>query len=274
MMFDGLGNRIYVDEKWFYITQCEQTYYLAADEEPSHRSVKSKRFITKVMFLAAVMRPVIIGGEVVFDGKIGIWLFAREEAAQRTSKNRAAGTLELKPVPVDRDAYREMLIDNVIPAKEKVSWMRTTELVIQQDGAGAHVADNDPAIVAACAQGGWSITMQKQPPNSPDLNILDLGFFCSIQSLQHTYAPETIADLITCTEKAFDDLEAEKLADTFLPLQQVMESILRDFGNNQYKLCRQGLLPLWYLCCELVYLVALAYQFLTDLTNDEYNNVI
>jgi hypothetical protein len=53
----------------------------------------------------------------------------------------------------------------------------------------------------------------------------------------------------------------------------VMEAILRDFGNNQYKrpqmakqkLRRQGLLPLQLLCCETVYLAALAFQFLSDL---------
>jgi hypothetical protein len=274
MMFHGISNRIHVDEKWFYITKCDRTYYLAADEEPPHRSVKSKRYVTKVMFLAAVMRPIIISGEVLFDGKLGIWPFVSEEPAQRTSKNRAAGTIEIKPVSVDRDTYRAMLIENVIPAiKQKVPWLKSTKLVIQQDGAGAHVADNDPAVLSACGDGGWTISLAKQPPNSPDLNILDLGFFCSIQSLQHTSAPASIAELIECTENAFAALDAEKLDDTFLSLQQVMEAILRDFGNNQYKrphmakqkLRRQGLLPLQLLCCESVYLAALAFQFLSDL---------
>jgi hypothetical protein len=52
-----------------------------------------------------------------------------------------------------------------------------------------------------------------------------------------------------------------------------MEAILRDFGNNQnqsphmakQKLRRQGHLPLQLLCCETVYLAALAFQFLSDL---------
>jgi hypothetical protein len=185
------------------------------------------------MFLAAVMRPIIIGGEVLFDGKLGIWPFVSEEPAQRTPKNRAACIIEIKPVTVGRDTYRAMLIENVIPAiKLKVPWLKSTKLVIQQDGAGAHVADNDPAMLSACGDGGWTISLAKQPPNSPDLNILDLGFFCSIQSLQHTIAPASIAELIECTKNAFAALNAEKLDETFLSLQQVMEAILRDFGNN------------------------------------------
>jgi hypothetical protein len=126
---------------------------------------------------------------VLFDGKLGIWPFVSEEPAQRTSKNRAAGTIEIKPVSVDRDTYRAMLIENVIPAiKQKVPWLKSTKLVIQQDGAGAHVAGNDPAVLSACGDRGWTISLTKQPPNSPDLNILDLGILCSIQSLQHTSA--------------------------------------------------------------------------------------
>ncbi len=43
---------------------------------------------------------------------------------------------------------------------------------------------NDHDIVAACREGGWSIEVVCQPPNSPDLNILDLGFFRAVQTLQ------------------------------------------------------------------------------------------
>jgi hypothetical protein len=235
-----------------------------------HRSVKSKWYVTKVIFLAAIMRPVDNGGEVVFDGKLGIWPFEREKPAQRTSKNHVAGMLEVKPVSVDRDTYRSMLIDSVIPAiKEKVSWLKSTKLVVQQDGAGAHVAENVPAVRSACAQDGWLISLEKQPLNSPDLNVLDLGFFCSIQFLQHTSSPVSIAERIKVTERAFVDLDAEKLSDTFLSLQQVMESILRGFGCNQYKrhhvsndkLTSRGQLSANFSCCETAYYAALAYQF-------------
>ena len=48
------------------------------DKPEPDRKVKSKRFITKVMFLAAVGRS-----RPGFDGKIGIWPFVEKVAAQR-----------------------------------------------------------------------------------------------------------------------------------------------------------------------------------------------
>jgi hypothetical protein len=74
----------------------------------------------------------------------------------------------------------------------------------------------------ACKEGGWAIDVRKQPPISPDLNVLDLEFFCSIQALQHEFTTASIDALIKCTVQAFAELSATKLDDTFLSLQQVM----------------------------------------------------
>lgn len=49
------------------------------------------------MFLAAVARPQFDeDNNTIFDGKIGIFPFVYKEPAQRSSKNRVAGTLETK----------------------------------------------------------------------------------------------------------------------------------------------------------------------------------
>uniref|UniRef100_H3G6I9 Uncharacterized protein n=1 Tax=Phytophthora ramorum TaxID=164328 RepID=H3G6I9_PHYRM len=65
-----------VDEKWIYITEADKTLYLAPGEEPPHRTVQSKRFITKVMFMGAMMRPIHTSdGLLLFDGKLGMWPF-------------------------------------------------------------------------------------------------------------------------------------------------------------------------------------------------------
>ena len=48
---------------------------------------------------------------------------------------------------------------------------------IQQDNAKLHILDNDPIFREAANQGGFNIHLIQQPPNSPDMNVLDLGFF-------------------------------------------------------------------------------------------------
>ena len=55
--FMPMYDTVHIDEKWFYLTKIKRSYYLMLDEEPPHRLVKSKRFITKVMFMATVARP-------------------------------------------------------------------------------------------------------------------------------------------------------------------------------------------------------------------------
>ncbi|KAF0699580.1 Aste57867_9868 [Aphanomyces stellatus] len=72
--FENMYNYVHVDKKWFLITQVNGKFYVCEDETVALRAVKSKRFITKVMFLAAVARPRHDAHRNRhFDGKIGIW---------------------------------------------------------------------------------------------------------------------------------------------------------------------------------------------------------
>ena len=52
------------------MTKASDRYYLLPDEDEPYRACKSKRFITKVMFMCAVSRPVFsLDGQTKFDGK-------------------------------------------------------------------------------------------------------------------------------------------------------------------------------------------------------------
>ena len=48
----------------------------------------------------------------------------------------------------------------------------------------------------AAKQQGFDIRLIYQPPNSPDFNILDLGFFRAIQAIQYKKDAKTIKDLV------------------------------------------------------------------------------
>jgi hypothetical protein len=97
---------------------------------------------------------------------------------------------------------------------------------------------DDEDVIAAGQADGWDIRLLNQPVNSPDLNVLDLGFFASIQSLQHRKPCRSLPDLVHAVEEAFDELAPSKLNDIFATLQKVMESILRAGGSNRYELPR------------------------------------
>ena len=67
-----------------------ESYFTVASP---HREGKSKRFSQKVMFLAAVARPRYDeDGDLIFDGKLGIWPFVQLIPAKQISKNRPKGT--------------------------------------------------------------------------------------------------------------------------------------------------------------------------------------
>ncbi|WOH04103.1 hypothetical protein DCAR_0623509 [Daucus carota subsp. sativus] len=95
-----------------------------------------------------------------------------------------------------------------------------------------------------------------QPLNSPDLNILDLGFLRAIQSLKYKEASKTIDDLVSGVEKAFNNFSVIKSDHIFLSLQLCMKSVLEEKGDNHYKikhtsndaLRRRGRLPLQIRC--------------------------
>jgi len=79
---------------------------------------------------------------------------------------------------------RSYLIGKVLKAIVR-RWpreLRGQTIYIQQDNAPSHVPGDDEEFAMAVAQIGLDIQLVNQPANSPDLNVLDLGFFASLQS--------------------------------------------------------------------------------------------
>ena len=72
-------------------------------------------------------------------------------------------------------------INDLVPAVQQVM----INCFIQQDNAPSHLKVVDPIFCGAAKQEGFDIRLICQPPNSPDFNILDLGFFRAIQAIQY-----------------------------------------------------------------------------------------
>ncbi|XP_074291131.1 uncharacterized protein LOC141617897 [Silene latifolia] len=238
LQFKDMCNVIHIDEKWFYITQNNAKIYLLSEEVDPYRSCQSKNFITKVMFMAAVSRPIYDDdNNLIFDGKIGIFPFTFQEPAKRRSKNRAAGTLETKSIAsINKQVIKEMLIEKILPAiTSKWPALLSKNIIIQQDNARPHLKSNDPDFLNAAQATGYNISLTQQPPNSPDLNILDLGFFRSIQSLQSQKRAKTVDELVFNVMQAWDEEPALCLSDVWLSLQSGMLEIMKTKGHNDFK---------------------------------------
>ena len=237
--FHNQYNVVMLDEKWFYIVRNGEKYYILEDEQLPNYKVQHKSWIMKVMFTGVVARPRFDPHRNrYFNGKIGIFPYTKQDPAQRSSRNRPRGTLVTKQVEVTKEVYKKMLLDNVIPAI-KDSWpaaSRRETIYANHDNASPHRINDDPDIRAACSADGWDIQFINQPPNSPDCNILDLGFFNSIQSLQDQTEPRNIEELVTEVKRAFNAQKADKLEAVWTTLQAVLEQIMLAKGNNTFKL--------------------------------------
>ena len=44
---------VFIDEKWFYLTQKSEKYYLLPEEDDPHRTCKNKNYIPRLMFLCS-----------------------------------------------------------------------------------------------------------------------------------------------------------------------------------------------------------------------------
>ena len=232
--YNDFYQHVHVDEKWFYLTEQQMRFYLAPEEPVPLRVSQKKSDVVKVMFLAAIARPRYNDdGECTFDGKIGMWPFIERKAAQRDSVNRPAGTIETKPIKVTKPVYRRMLIDRVIPAIKQKWPDLNRDIVLQQDGASAHIRADDMEFGITARQGLWNITVLTQAPKSPDTNICDLSFFRALQSEQwRSGEEETIDGLIDQVLAAFVRFDARKNDYGFITLQCCLDDILIVNGGN------------------------------------------
>lgn len=116
--FKGLFDVVFIDEKWCYLTKKSENYYLLPEEDDPLRTCRSKNNIPKLMFLCVIARPRFDENRVcIFDGKIGCFPLVTFEAVKRSSVNRPAGTMEVKPIAsIKRDVIREFMIEKVLPA--------------------------------------------------------------------------------------------------------------------------------------------------------------
>lgn len=178
-------------------------------------------------------------GNEVFSGKIEVFHFVTIQPAHRRSRNRDAWTLEIKSITsVKRETIKTCLIERVIP-KIQGMWPREDlgkTIFIQQDNARTRVDPNNVEFQIAVSQNGFDIRLVCQPSNSPNLNILDLGFFSAIQPLQHKECPRNVEEIIHAVQKSFDEYPTRKVDHVFLTLQLCMRQVMKIGGSNKYKI--------------------------------------
>ena len=85
-------------------------------------------------------------------------------------------------------------------------------------------------------QSGPDIKIRCQPANSPDLNVLDLGFLRVIDFLKYQEALRTIEELVCACEKAYQNFSSGLSNRIFLTLKSCVKAIMEVRVCNNYKI--------------------------------------
>ena len=84
------------------------------------------------------------------------------------------------------------------------------KIFVQQDGAKDHISENDMIFKEGLMEKGINGKLYAQAANSPDVNLLDLGFFRVIQSFNDA-APRNKEELIEVVSAVYESYPQKKL---------------------------------------------------------------
>ena len=131
-----------------------------------------------------------------------IWQQGKNQLVQNIPvkvPNLKKGRSGRKAIPLDLENLRN------IPLQQRMTIEDVHKpIFIQQDNAPTHLKVDDPQFCEVAKQDGFDIRLICQPPNSPDFNILDLGFFRAIQAIQYKKNAKTMQELIPVVEEVND----------------------------------------------------------------------
>ena len=117
--------------------------------------------------------------------------------------------------------------------------MNNGRIWLQQNASKSHILDDDEEFKEVVDEIGLNLTMYTQSSNSPDTNILDLGFFRAIQSFNND-CPANEEELIKSVEKAYGEYPMCKLNHIWLTLLSCLNMIIENDGGNDYKIPHMG----------------------------------
>ncbi len=237
---DDFSNTVDIDEKWFFTVRTGGTLKLPPGINAPRQAVKSRRFISKLMVLTAITKP---NHDYNFDGKIGVWAFAEEGIAKRSSCNRPRGAKVLVPYEVNGDKWADIMTNKVFRAiRMKMPWLK--EVTVQYDNARPHAKKDIQARLQEAArnkhgEAGMEIKLAPQPVQSPDVNLNDLGFYASFDRAIGNRRKYELSSWWRQIQACFKEYPEAKLDKLVLIKRMILTEIVQCAGDNDYKLPHQ-----------------------------------
>ncbi len=115
-------------------------------------------------------------------------------------------------------------------------WKKGEKILVRQDGAPVHNGGGNVDFFKEHGKKhGWNIQLDTQIAQSPDVNVLDIGVFRSLQSRSEEFRIESksVSDLVARVKKTFMSYPWQTLDNCWAVLHENYRLIrMHDGGNN------------------------------------------
>jgi hypothetical protein len=216
-----------------------EQYYDSTKIKWQHRaSVKS------VNVIMIVGRPQLKPGEGYVGGKVALARVYYEKTAERSSKNRPAGTVERIDCTTSNPIFRDYVSPQLMEQMNAYPFPPNKSKYAQADNASAWKKAWPDYVDNFNNQSKFHLERIVQPGQSPMTNLNDLltinSLKCYIRKLTGYEMIPTCDEIWDATQQAFNDMEPYKLEIAYRLWEQNLQSIV-DAEGGRTKLVHSGI---------------------------------
>jgi hypothetical protein len=207
-------------------------------------SKRGKKTINRILLDDEKEDRLLIGNRVVLD----------ENGVSRrlTIDDLVLHVMTPKGAEVERDATCDtnFMLDSVHDVGESIRssmhWLdrNTQPIILFMDNAGGHGTNDAKMEYVRILKENYNIIVEWQVPNSPETNLLDLGFWATHQALvERTHRLKRMeADaLARSVRDVFHSIGSDKILRIYERWEYVLELIIRGEGTNDLVEMNRGL---------------------------------
>lgn len=236
------SNTVHLDEKNFFTWRKGGKMKVLKEDDgplesdPAVQHIQSKTKVPHIMVIAVVARP-----RANFDGRILMRRVAEKKIAKRDSKYRKKGSVDWVDTTMNAKWFRELCEAELFPQIAKAMRPFHNHVFVQMDGASPHTGkDNVRLLNEIGAKLKPTIEVKLQPPQSPDVNVLDLCLFSSWARRNHKFQRHARAgdkrQLWTNIQRSWSEYPSDKIERSFQNRELALRKIVELNGGNRFNI--------------------------------------
>ena len=248
--------------------------------KPDKRAIKSRRHTPKIMLSVAVARPEKKEGVGFYGGRVALIRCTKNVVAKNASKYHKRGSVYQQDTSLNSTMFKNQLTKTVFPSIKKNNSLldkaerfakqlkakntgyklpggcKWADLLLQVDNAKPHCKRNKRLFPIIKKSGGRNILsgvyygpkvrLVFQPPDSPDLNVMDLGLFNNLWTKIHKILKSSekipsVDDVWEAAKVAWESITPVDIEILFETLHLRMKQVVQSDGRNDMPIPHDGI---------------------------------